>query len=310
MIFTAPALLGTMLLAGYQQPGQAPEGTPAILARSFHARVRFEGIRTMTSQEGEAFRQRVLSDGTNLRIEFLSGKRQGDVVIETHGVRYVLNSARKEVEIHPMHVGATTARATGERPNVPKFTFVQGDGERIAGIPTEMWTINRADGITFLKVWVDPVTAMTVKRESFGKEGKMMNSMTYTSLNLRPRISDNAFRYDIPGYTKISVEDKARRTAFTNGFEPVFLRTPNLTLEGSRLLNEHGTKAFMQTYAGPRARVSLFQINGEFNSGDFGGNQRQKLHMVSWKRGARTFVLVSNLPENVLRELARGLGGD
>ncbi len=275
-------------------------------------KLRFTGTRRLIVRLGPEAREtveRVWQDSGRSRVEFEgTSTDSGQIIVIANGQRshYFPNS--NEIQIRPARI---------EEPMIRLGEIVRGGrggqiresaGGAIAGIRTTQLSFVDASGNVLGKLWVDPNSAMVLKRELFDPSGRLVGSMEYLTVNSKPSFSENDFKIIRRGAKVVTVDEMLRRLSQQVGVRPLRLLESETTfmLEGVRPLSlGDGRKALLQSYFSKSGRrLTLYVTRGELDARRLRGLQGPNLATVKRTIGELTVVLIGNMPQADLDRLA------
>ncbi len=323
-----PTLATVLLLAVLTVPAgaQAPRKGPGperelhpLLRRVDDSRsaVRMVGVRTVQVGFGPNSRvttERYFRSGARFRIETVGeGQNRGQIVVEDGRRRLVYFPAKNEIREQPplegrlLHALRRASAGPPGRGGKPKF--VESDGGTIAGHKTRLLEVQRPDGQASMRLWIQPEQAVVLKLQSLSPRGEQLAYFEFTRVAFGQEIPESQFRLDMPGARFVSPQDELERVARQANVRP--LRLPEDTgyrLEAVRRVGSKGREILVQTYAGPRGRLSLFVLRGEIDERLLAriASGREDSHV--WQSGPFTLVLIGDLPPEQLRRLAGRVG--
>ena len=99
----------------------------------------------------------------------------------------------------------------------------EGSGGAVAGQQTTLLTFSDPGGNTLGKLWLDPETAMVLKRELFDVSGRLVGSMEFTRVDLNPKFDESDFKITRRGARIVTLDEMLRRQANVVGVRPLRL---------------------------------------------------------------------------------------
>lgn len=305
-----------VLATGVFAQGGPDNGSMELLEKIIQAagRLRYSGTRTVELKFGPdqvKHIEYVLKDGNRTRIEFPpEGSYRGQIIVETEIDRRHYFPDRNQLEILPPHrdelIGRLVKflRKKGRGPRVAVL-----DGPTIAGIDTKLVEISGGpNNGPIQRLWFDPVSYVVVKREVYDKTGKTVAASEYTKIDLRPRFHGSDFRLEVPSAKIVTPRDKLLETASKGGFRNVSLPPKDpFKLESCRIQRIGDVSAFVQVYVNANGRLTLFQLRTSVDPRQLQRFGRGEVNAHSWQSGGSTFVLLGDLPEDKLRDIAQRL---
>ncbi|MFI5386924.1 MAG: hypothetical protein ACHQ50_12490, partial [Fimbriimonadales bacterium] len=184
----------------------------------------------------------------------------------------------------------------------------EAPGGLVAKLPTQLVTLTNKQGEPLQKLWIEPNTGMILKRELYTRGGVLQASSEFTEVNLGPRVDPTDF--NLPrGARIVTPETKLDAIIRRQGFQNVRLPagTP-YRLENVQVKKIAGQEVLVQQYAGGGHRIALYQIRTVVDPSRFVGLP-SGVRTYAWQTGGSSFVLMGDLRDAELRELARRLGG-
>jgi len=312
------ALSGLLAMSAtvvFAQPRHGGQDASALLQRIIRASkvLRYSGTRTVELRFGpdqQKHIEYVLRDGTRSRVEFPpEGTYRGQILVEADGERRHYMPDRNQIEIQPARGDEMVSkllkmmRKAGAAPE-----FGVSNGPRIAGIDTEVIELGRANR-PMVKLWIDPNTFLILKREVYGREGKLMVVTEYTKIDYTPRrFRDADFRLRVPGAKEIRPRDRLGDLIAKGGFQNVSLPPKDpFKMESCRIQRIGDTSSLVQVYVNGDARISLFQVRTQLDPRQLRQFVRGELNVHTWSSGGSSFALLGDLPEDKLRDIAQRL---
>lgn len=304
-------VLPLVLVAACSLAGAQGEPADPLLRRVLEAgrKARYAGERTVEYRRGLERRvqaELVLKDGPRYRIEYLPGSPlAGQVVIEDGLRRWVVRPGEAAIEEGPARGDDSLARLRLQLADRRRFVTTIGDGEPIAGLPTRRVEVADRRGIVVQRIWVHAATGIILKREIFGPAGGKLGAFEFRRIDLQPRFAPDDF--EAPGKPEARRDPflRLRELARAEGFLPAHLPPgTGFVLDSVEVRPLLGRRVLMQVYHGGGRVVTLYQLPLLGRSGPLRIARKAGLNSYSWQRDGRSFVLVSGLPEERLRELA------
>lgn len=291
------------------------EQVPPLIQRAIRAgeTLRYSGERVMSFKRGSertTYREFVLKDGANTRIEFPSDSEfAGQIIVETKAKRMHYYPDSNEIRLSPPRREFAFMRLLqmARKSGRGGLKFETGPGGEVAGRKTILAEIGDSRGNKVQKMWIDELNALVLKRELYDPVGALVGSFELVRVNFSPRIVPGDFEIKRAGATIVTPLDLARRVAKENDMLSIFLSdSPGLELEFSRMSTMDGQPVFAQFYRGDGGPISLYQFKGEVKSAS--PKTRGDMQTYTWQMKSRTFVLVGRADQDALRRLARRLG--
>jgi len=305
-------LLSLLALAGavpaFAQPARTfpPEITRYLQLQS---RVKAAGIRNVTLMvDGQmrTFRERVLKQGLNMRIEYADGPNAGSYTVESGGRRFLVNPARREARtMAPM--GASFAPASlMSRIQSREGRWQQSQGGDIAGLKTVRWDVVDGRNRVMQRFWVDPNSGLILKRQIFDDNGRVAGGFEFEAVRFDVDVPSNQFA--VPSdYRVIRPLDELKAACQRVALTPVIL-DPSLgyNLDAIRVLSAaRGAGIVMSVYADETTQLSLYIMKQPLNADRLRRLTGQRLKFYSWQQGGQYLTLIGALPEEELARLAR-----
>lgn len=307
--------LATALIAasaGAQFIGERPNaGLPSALRKAIDASptLRFSGERTVQIRVGidrRTFVERVIRDGPRVRIEFPpESPFRGQVIVEDAVRRRHFFPAQNLIRVLPPRREDAFERLVRflERPRTRRFVSAEPGG-KVAGVETQQVILRQPSGGVFQRMWIEPESGMVLRRQIFDRTGTLIAGFEYRRFRLNPTVDPTDFALTVPGARVVTPRQELAQLAKRRGFRNVAL-PPNgpFQLESATVSTVLGQEVLVQVYSGDLGRLSLYQLRQEVDS------ERLKtaagpLEVVSWNDGGTWFVLMGELPEARLRQLA------
>ncbi|GEM_PF-1135928 len=191
--------------------------------------------------------------------------------------------------------------------------------DRVAGRTADIVAITGP--ATTRRFWIDRGTGLRLKTEEYNKDGRLLSSSYYASLDLKPRFSDDDFR---PPADARLIREARRRFPNLPAAEKagVRVRTPRWVPEGYTLrvvevLRDGETTALRYSNSIDAFSLSQFNpgkvpdrlkkhLNEDGDSGSFLPFPRGQRGYV-WRDGGTTFLLISTLSDEQVKRLAESI---
>lgn len=295
-------------------PWTVPAQVPPALRRALAAfgKIKYSGTRLVETRN-EANRVRhtefVITDGRRSRISFPDDSElKGQIIVETPKERRHYLPGRNELQIMPPR----REQAFGRIAQLVnrRLTFETATGGAIAGLQTTLVTLSDKNGNVFDKLWIEPKSGMILKREMYDRAGSIEASFEFSQVNLNPTIDRTDFVLEHKGARIITPASLLQRLIERGKYQPVQLPAGGqFNLESARIQQIAGQPVLVQHYSGGGHRVTLYQLKVAVNPQRLGKMERADVQIYSWQSGGATFVIVGDIPDSELRDLARKLGG-
>jgi outer membrane lipoprotein-sorting protein len=309
----AIALLGVASAIGYAQSTERPDILNKVVAAS--KKLRYSGIRKVHMKFGPDVVQHteyILKDGMKTRISFPDeGSFRGQIIVETENERRHYFPDRNQIEIMPprreeyfMRIG----RLGGGKSPVK---YLVESGEEVAGQNSKRVSMISSSNRPFMKMWIDPNTGLVLKRVVYDREGNPQATSEFVKVDYRPSFKKSDFELNLRGAKVVTPRDRLQEMVQRGGFQSVaFSPKDPYKLESVRIQRIENVSALVQVYVKSDGRVSLYQVKAAIDPSRLKPRGRgTRYSTYSWTRGEASFVLVGELPEAKLRELATKLGG-
>ncbi|HJP83180.1 MAG TPA: hypothetical protein VJ835_06695 [Fimbriimonadaceae bacterium] len=308
--------LGVPLLSG---PAQAqPSSAQALLDLVGRAsqKLRYSGVRKVQMKFGPdrvTHTEYILRDGKKTRIWFPDeGSFRGQIIVETEKERRHYFPEKNQVEVMPPRREENAARfGRFGRDGSQKPLLKLEDGEVIVGIDTKRVAFFNKAGQAFMRLWIDPKTGLVLKRIFYDKQGTIQASAEFTKVDLTPQFRKSDFELNIRGAKIYTPRDRLAELVSRGDYANVSLSPKDpFQLESARIQRIENVPALVQVYVKKDGRVSLIQLKAHIDPNrlkNFGRGER--LGTYTWQRGGSSFVLVGDMSESRLRDLAQRLGG-
>ncbi|MFN3683044.1 MAG: LolA family protein [Fimbriimonadaceae bacterium] len=272
-------------------------------------KARYAGERTVEYRRGLdrlVQTELVFKDGPRYRIEYLPGSPlAGQVVIENGRRRWVVRPGEEAIDEGPARGDDALARLRLQLADRRGFTTTVEDGEPVAGLPTRRVEVADKRGIVVQRLWVHPPTGIVLRREIFGPAGGKLGSFEFRRIDLQPRFSADDFEPPGRPEARRGPIARLRELARAEGFLPAHLPPgTGFVLDSVEVRPLLGRRVLMQVYRGGGRVLTLYQLPPMVRPGPLQLARRAGLNSYSWQLEGRSFVLVSGLPEERLRELA------
>jgi negative regulator of sigma E activity len=182
-------------------------------------------------------------------------------------------------------------------------------GEPVAGYRTQLVTVTGSKGNLMQRIWVEPRTGLLIKRELYDRTGNLQMFFEFTKVDFTPVVHASDFMLQPAGARVITPRDTLRSLVADNGFQDVSLPANGpLRLEQARVMKFGAEKALLQIYVSNEGRLSLFQVKSAIDPERLKKIARGEFKTISWQRNGSSFVIVGDLPEAKLRQIAQRLG--
>lgn len=311
--FALTGLLAVSAAVSFSQPktgAQAEAVIQKIVAAS--RTLRFGGTRTVELRFGPDQAKHiefVIKDGPRSRIEFPpEGTYRGQILVENEFERRHYFPDRNQLEIMPPRRDEMVARLVKMLRKSGKPEITVTDGPRIAGIETQVVEVGGKGNHPMLRLWIDPQTYLIVKREVYGREGKPMVVTEYTKIDYNRRFRSSDFRLRVAGAKEIRPRDTLAAMVAKGGFQNISLAPKDpFKLESCRIQRIGDISSLVQVYVNGDAKISLFQMRTQLDPQLLRQFGRGEFSVQTWQAGGSSFVLLGDLPEDKLREVAQRL---
>ncbi len=291
----------------------APQLPPALrLALNAAGNIDYAGTRVIESRNGlnrQSHTEFVLTNRMRSRIEFpKDSPNYGQIIVELMDRRLHYLPRQNEIEVLPPQREEAFKRIA-ERVANGGVLVSETAGGNVAGFPTELVTISNKQGEVLQRLWIEHQSGMILKRELHAKGGVLQGSFDVTEGNLSPKIYETDF--NMPKGAKlippeIRLDQIVRRQGFQNVRLPADIP---FKLEAARVQRIGEQQVLVQQYAGNGKRIALYQLKSAVDPNRLGNVAPAGVRTYAWQAGGSSFVLVGDLPDAELRELARRLGG-
>lgn len=300
---------GKLRAGQWTVPSQVPPVLRKALARL--GKLKYSGTRTVESRTGpnrERHVEYVVTDGQRSRIWFpASSELQGQIIVETPKERRHYLPGRNELQIMPPRREQVFERIV-QLVN-RRLSFDTSAGGKVAGVAAQLVTISDKQGNVLEKLWIDPQSGMILKREMYDRAGSVEAWFEFTEINLNPNINRTDFILEHKGATVVTPDVMLRRLAKRGGFQLVRLpQSVPYVLEIVRVQQIGGQPVLVQHYSGGAHRITLYQLKAAVDPQRLGQLESRDLQVTSWQSGGSTFVLVGDVSDSELQDLARRIG--
>ena len=288
---------------------------PPILKQVVGAskKLRYSGIRKVHMRFGPDIHQHteyILKDGMRTRIWFPDeGAFRGQIIVENSNERRHYFPDRNQIDILPPRREEHFMRL-GRSRDKDKIAYRVEGGEDIAGIDTKRVEMASSSGRVYLRMWIDPRTGLVLKRVVYGKNGTPQATAEFVKVDYKPQFKSSDFELNIRNAKVVTPRDRLADLVQRGGFQNVSLSPKGpMKLESARIQRIENVPALVQVYVSNNGRVTLFQVKAAIDPAKLKRLARgEQLGTYSWQTRGSSFVLVGNLPESKLRDLARYLG--
>lgn len=312
MVNARKGLLTLVALAGaapaFAQPARSYPPEIASYLR-LQSRTNAAGIRNVTLMvDGQmrTFKERVLKQGLNMRIEFADGPNAGSFTVESGGRRFLVNPARREARtMAPM--GASFAPASlMSRLQGREGRWEKSTGGDIAGAKTVRWDVFDSRNRIMQRFWVEPNRGLILKRQIFDENGRVAGGFEFEVVKFDVEMASNEFA--VPAdFRIIRPLDELKAACQRATLTPVIL-DPALgyNLDAIRVLSAaRGSGIVMSVYADETTQLSLYIMKQPLNTERLRRLTGQRLKFYSWQQGGQYLTLIGALPQEELARLAR-----
>lgn len=292
-------------------PAQVPPALKQALAAI--GRLKFSGARLIEAKSGanrQSHIEYVLTDGPNSRVEFpMESPLHGQIIVENGVDRKQYFPGRNEIEVGPAQRDEAIQRLIKMIQN-RNINVTETQGGPVAGMQTELISLADRMGNAKERLWIEPRSGMILKREIYDKVGALQASFEFSQANLNPIIHAGDFEIRVKDAKVITPERRIEQIVKRQGYLDVRipLGTP-YRLEKVRVENIGVQQVFVQQYAGNGHRILLYQLKTAVDPNRLGKLERPDLQIYSWQAKGFSFVLMGDLSDAELRDLARRLGG-
>lgn len=286
LALAAGALVST--LAAVAQPSPAPKAsaTPGVSEDDQAARLLRASLRApeSISYVGQLQTIRFSTNkavATIVRVEHLAPDRTRKWYMAPEAVYgdYTITRGITTYQVDIKHGKVFTSRnpsienqvaASGSFGLVTKnYRPVLGDEETIAGHPTmSVLLINKYTGERAVRVWIDPRTALVLKKEQYRSNGAVAAQSRFEELRYTSAIPQDIFSTSVPaGYSKVAGRDYASpstdldRVRKDAGFAPVVPKylPEGFSLTSGDVATVDGVKELHFFYSDGLRMLSLFE---------------------------------------------------
>lgn len=310
------ALMAPIVADAQRQPrrGGGPENAHPLLVKAMQAQpnLRFTGTRRVLTRLGPEARQnveQVWQDGRRLRVEFAEGSSDfGQIIVVADGQRQHYFPQTNEIQVRPARFEEPLGRLMDFGRGGRRGVRVQeSNGGSVAGQRTTLLSFTDPSGNVMGRLWIAPENGMVMKREMMDPSGRLVGSMEFVSVNMRPTFQPNDFRIVRRGAKVLTQDDLLERQAKRLNFRPIRLPSEGsgYQLDSVRVVPlGDGRNALAQTYVGGQGRrLTLFMVRGQMDSTRLRRSQGQLVASATRTVGDLTLVLIGNLEEADLRRL-------
>lgn len=303
---------GLASIAGAQTTDR-PELLNKVMVAS--KKLRYSGVRKVHMKFGPDVVQHteyILKDGTKTRIWFPEGGSfRGQIIVENDVERRHYFPDRNQIEVMPprreeyfMRLGRM---GSGNR---FQMKYLVENGEEIAGLDSKRVSMIGNENRPFMRLWIDPNTGLVLKRVVYGRDGNPQATSEFVKVDYRPNFKRSDFELNIKGSKVVTPRDRLQEMVQRGGFQNVsFSPKDPYKLESVRIQRIENVSALVQVYVKSDGRVSLYQVKAAVDPSRLKLRGRDRVSTYSWTKGEASFILVGELPQSKLRDLAAKLGG-
>ena len=310
----ASVLMGLASLASSvaAQTTERPELLDKMMAAS--KKLRYSGVRKVHMKFGPDVVQHteyILKDGTKTRIWFPeAGSFRGQIIVENDSERRHFFPDRNQVEVMPPRREESSMRFGKMGGGRLQMKYLVENGEEIAGLGSRRVSLIGNENRPFLRLWIDPNTGLVLKRVVYGRDGNPQATSEFIKVDYRPSFKRSDFELNVKGAKVVTPRDRLQEMVQRGGFQNIsFSPKDPYKLESVRIQRIENVSALVQVYVNSDGRVSLYQVKAAVDPSRLKHRGRDRVSTYSWTRGEASFILVGDVPETKLRELAGKLGG-
>lgn len=312
MVNARKGLLTLVALAGaapvFAQPARSypPEISRYLQQQS---RVNAAGIRNVTLMvDGQmrTFRERVLKQGLNMRIEFADGPNAGSFTVESEGRRFLVNPARREARTMAPTGASFAPVSLMSRLQGRDIRWQRSNGGDVAGAKTVRWDVLDGRDRVLQRFWVEPNQGLILKRHIFDEASRVVGGFEFEAVKFDVEMGPNLF--SVPRDFRIIRPLEELKAACQRATLTPVIMDPALgyNLEAVRILSaQQGSGIVMSVYADETTQLSLYIMKQPLNTERLRRLTGQRLKFYSWQQGGQYLTLIGALPQEELARLAR-----
>lgn len=153
------------------------------------------------------------------------------------------------------------------------------------------------------RLWIDESTHLIVKSQIEDRNGTVLNSSRYTSIDINPKdISPDAFRID----GRIAAQSKASSTTFRT-VTPKYLPSGYKLIATSMITINDTACAHMQ-YSNGTNIISLFQRKGDADKDKSPAPIKSNVaNVLTWAQDGMVFTLIADVSSRELNKIAESM---
>lgn len=274
-------------------------------------RLHMAGRRTTQLSNGERVEEKVQRLGSKMRIEYLAPKtHQGEIILDHGDIAWHYQPATKR------WVTLTSPRARQlnelrERLHTGRFPVKLVGRGKVASRETDVVEFRSNEGDRLAeRLNVDRRTGLVLKRERFGADGRLTGSFEYHTVDFEAVLKPEDFLPPTTLAGRVFMRMEALRAAAPFPiFEPDPLTFPEgVVFRQGRIFKKEGADVVALHYRGGKHVLTLLQMVGGSDQPPPGsGRIRGMANSYFWRQDNRSLGMVSNLPVENLKRIARSV---
>ncbi len=247
----------------------------------------------------------ITRDGSQYRIDFPTDSQfAGQVIVEDSHVRLHYHPIANEIIQQPPRHGESWEKVANLATD-PKFHLSTAEGQVVAGLKTEQLVVSDKFGNIIQRLFIEPNSGVILKRQIFDLVGTQAGFFEFTQIDLAPKIDPTAFVIKRKNAAVITPETQLQRVCKRQGFVyRVINPSSGFLLESAIGRKFAGIQGIVETYVNGRIRLWVYILKSPVDPMRLRQQARKSEHFYSWHSGEETIVLIGNLPEKSLENLA------
>jgi outer membrane lipoprotein-sorting protein len=310
----------------------SPELNPQqVVRRMLNAEmtVELEGEQVTLNRNGREFVQKVSrKPPRSLRIEVINGPQKGEVMVRNGGTQWLYLPRLKKVRVQVQQPMNPEEEKAPKRLPPPLARLLRNmtprsvGEDKVAGRDTHVLELtpiqdNPQLPLRKIQVWVDKEKFVMLKREHYGRDGGILLSAYFRTVDFNPRLTEDTFKFEPPPDAQIVREEwkvakRLEQLRDKTPFAPVLpgYRPPGFQLDTAavRVAGQNETPEVWLRYSDGFDRFfSVFQRRLPSNAPVFDRPRPEQGGIVLTRAGYQFFI-VGSLPEPELRRIAQSIG--
>jgi hypothetical protein len=155
---------------------------------------------------------------------------------------------------------------------------------------------------------MDNQSGVILKRVVLDQVGAQVGFFQFTQIDFNPIIRPGDFAIQVRGAIRLTLHDKLHELAARNGLLPLEVKQNQYVLDGVSMVRPTGISVLHETYAGPKGKLSLFQVAGLVDLSHIKPTDERGLAFFGWQLNGHSFALIGNYSVPELKQLSTQLG--